>query len=901
MPEDKDTRVAIQELRQSVLESGYFDPGLFQRSHALEPYKPPTAPKIEGILKAQKIAQGQLEYLASFITEHVIKSVLILESRIREPSVFDELRQFMEQCLTATADFRRIKELATVYGDLLAVYILVLHRCGAPGRQSPILKMILRNLARHKAAEIDPSRLYGSFSELENKVTISLVAKRYAVYLLATRGFTVLLRSEITFRQFGTSPEELALQVINLLLKNGIKLAEVTDLVCGGGDMGTLPDGIYVLTEKVREESWKRLQNSSLNRGPLVTWELRKLLRAQSPKQKIHASVCSPLTFSTLAAHHMNSLFREESRELELSLKGYVKITPLKATGALLSEIEKINPESLNLLVMTLDELFACVVRKIGSRTVREMAAQEANKMLVDFDFGKICEYLKREDFVIPPHFRLASREIGTGVKEMCELIMIVESGKISPSLSDNLMYVVDSYARQVATVLEMASAGKPQERPDFILVTSTRARDLYFLKLFTKIRSMVDSSSTPIMCLDSLEYEYLTANHLFEMYVNPDRRDRRLHITVEARSMKHALQVLGSRPGGQKAFSFSGLLEEVTSAIADGALKPANLVLVGADNEDALLAVSEAKEQGLLGRLAFIGDPDEVISAIERARIPISPGLDPSVELIHTDPLAIDADSKKKSMAEAFGHFIRGNQDFIVIKGSIDTAALLHKALSIYRTDSDSPGSDQHSGRKMATSSALFALPDGRFFALSDAGVNPIFRNAEALLQAIENQVELVRKVVEPTVMLKLAIITAVEKVTSAIPATLLAAETQEKARDLEKRYGPLIVEGPLSFDLATVPDSALEKHYDGQIRGDANCLMATDINTANVLYKMMSRTMGSLGLVVDNGAIITAGPNTVPIVLTSRGDTARTKFNSILLALAYASKKTNMATNAR
>ena len=68
----------------------------------------------------------------------------------------------------------------------------------------------------------------------------------------------------------------------------------------------------------------------------------------------------------------------------------------------------------------------------------------------------------------------------------------------------------------------------------------------------------------------------------------------------------------------------------------------------------------------------------------------------------------------------------------------------------------------------------------------------------------------------------------------------------------------------------------------------------MATDINTANVIYKMLSKTMGSLGLIVDDGAIITAGPGTIPIVLTSRGDTAQTKFNSILLALAYTSKKT-------
>ena len=146
-----------------------------------------------------------------------------------------------------------------------------------------------------------------------------------------------------------------------------------------------------------------------------------------------------------------------------------------------------------------------------------------------------------------------------------------------------------------------------------------------------------------------------------------------------------------------------------------------------------------------------------------------------------------------------------------------------------------------------------------------------------------------MVRTVINPQQLLKVAIITAVEKETKAIPATLLAAESERKAKDLEERYGPLIVEGPLSFDLATVPEVAEEKQYHGRIMGDANCLVATDINTANVLYKMLSKTMGTLGLMVENGSIITAGPGTVPIVLTSRGDTASTKFNSILLAMAY------------
>jgi phosphate butyryltransferase len=251
-----------------------------------------------------------------------------------------------------------------------------------------------------------------------------------------------------------------------------------------------------------------------------------------------------------------------------------------------------------------------------------------------------------------------------------------------------------------------------------------------------------------------------------------------------------------------------------------------------------------------------------------------------------------VDPNSKKKSLENTFREFINSSPEFIVVKGSVDTATLLHVALSVYKKTGGEDGEKPETRGRLASSTAIFVLPDGRFFALSDAAVNPSFRSADQLLHAIENQMDVVRKLVQPGMLLKAAIITAVEKETSAIPATLLAAETTKKVGMLEAQYGPLILEGPLSFDLATVPDVVTEKNYEGKIRGDANCLIATEINTANVLYKMLSKTMGSLGLMVDNGAIITAGPGTVPIVLTSRGDTAQTKFNSILLALAYVSR---------
>ena len=894
---EKDNRIdlGIGAIREALSDSGYFAPGSFTVPEVVRPDHGEARSTMDDAIRMARAAGRDLTEMATYFHDKVINPIFALEPQISDPKHFDGLRRLLERLLAATENLRKekehVRELVTFHARLVAVYLLILYRCGSPGHQSPIMWMIFRNIARRKATELGARQIDQLLPGLASAVTIAMIAKRYAVYVMAARGNRLLFRAEIDFRTHGTSPEQLALQITKLLVENSVKLGEVTDLVCAGGDLGTLPDGTYVLTEKVRNESWKRLPNSSLNRGALVAWELLKVLKSQRNHGGVNASLCSPLSFSTLSAQDMDAAFREGEFELSRSLKGLVKVTPLKSAAALISEIEGINPETMNLVVMTLDDLFASVVKKTGPRIIRELAAQDANKILTSFDFAKIINRLEQENFAIPPHFRLASRDRGTGVGEICELLMIAESDKVSSSLARSLMYVVDSYARQVAMVLQMVCAGIPEERPHFIVVTSMRAVEPHFRQLFGKIRDRIDIPFTPVICLDSFEHEYLIANHLFELYVN-SRSDMRLQIGVEAASMRQALKVLGSSGGQASAFSFGSLLDEVTGDISDGTVKPAHVVLVGADNEDALMAAGEAKEQGLIDVLTLIGDPEDITSAVERSKAPLSLGSDGAIKIIRIDPLATDLDSKKKSMAKIFRGFIERNPDCIIMKGSLDTPLILHEALSIYKSEPESGMSEKPAKRRSASHTALFVLPNGRFFALSDAGVNPSFRDADALVRVIENQADVLRRAVDPTRVFKIAIITAVEKETPAIPATLLAAEAMSRAERLQDRYGPLIVEGPLSFDLATEPEAAEEKHYSGQIRGDADCLVATDINTANVLYKMLSKTMGSLGLMVDNGGIITAGPGTVPIVLTSRGDTARTKLNSILLALAYTSR---------
>lgn len=877
----------LNEIRSSLVEMGYVDPHTFGETQEVLPETATRVSRIEAALKAAEEARRELGAISDFLRYRVVERILEMDRWVGDVRDWDNLRSLVEAILASVDRFKREPGFVAVYADLLAAYLFVLYRCGSEGRESPLMRLILSNIARRKAVDLSPTQLEKEIEQLDDRVTVGIISKRYAVYVLVTRGLKVLFRSEIDYHSHGTAAEGLALQITNQLVRHGVSLGAVTDIVCSGGDLGALPDGIYVLDEQIRDESLKRLEGSSLNRGAPVACALRDLLRHQNAGKPINLSLAGPLSFTTLDPDQMSSFLRVESLELKRMIKGYVKVTPLKSMAALLSETQRIKQDNLNLVVMTLDELFASMARKSGPRIVRELAKQDANESLNKFDFGKIIQALEKEGFQVPEHFRLSSREIGTGVKEICELLMIVDSGRISDGLQQGLRHVVDTYAQKVASVIEMASTGAPSERPHFVVITSMMALDPHFQTLFAKIRNRIENPYTPIMCMDSLEHEYLIANHLFEMYVSPSKGRGRLVFSVERNSLRQAIQVLEASVYDQPIFSFEGMLDRIMGRISEGSLSPGNLVLVGAENEDALAAVAHAKEFGLIRRVVLIGEPREIRDAIERTKIGLDPDSDNDVEVHAIDPLATDFESKKNAVADEFERFLADNRDFIVMKGSLNTADVLRKALSIYKSED----AQDNAPRKIASHTSLFVLPDGRFFALSDAAVNPGFRNPEKLVRVIENQVDVVRKVLDPKITLKVAIITAVEKRTSAIPATNLAAQAEELSDALIDRYGPMVVEGPLSFDLATVPGVAEEKHYQGKIMGDANCLVATDINTANVLYKMLSKTMGSLGLMVDSGSIITAGPGTVPIVLTSRGDTAETKFNSILLGLGYCS----------
>jgi phosphate butyryltransferase len=122
-----------------------------------------------------------------------------------------------------------------------------------------------------------------------------------------------------------------------------------------------------------------------------------------------------------------------------------------------------------------------------------------------------------------------------------------------------------------------------------------------------------------------------------------------------------------------------------------------------------------------------------------------------------------------------------------------------------------------------------------------------------------------------------KVALVAATEQVLPSMPACVDAAEIA--AMGAHGEFGDAFVEGPFGLDLAIDPESAAIKGVKTPVAGDADGLVFSSIEVGNVFYKVNTRLAGA-----ELGAMVTGAR--VPCVLTSRGDSAKTKTYSIALA---------------
>jgi phosphate acetyltransferase len=166
----------------------------------------------------------------------------------------------------------------------------------------------------------------------------------------------------------------------------------------------------------------------------------------------------------------------------------------------------------------------------------------------------------------------------------------------------------------------------------------------------------------------------------------------------------------------------------------------------------------------------------------------------------------------------------------------------------------------------------------------------------AIAIAPTLEEKADICQNAIDLAIVLgvarpKVAILAAVETVSSRMPATIDAACLCKMAERGQIRGG--VLDGPLAFDNAISKEAAATKGIVSEVAGDPDILIAPDLEAGNILAKQLTflANADSAGLVL--GA-------KVPVILTSRADSVRARIASCAVAKLVAHARRQGAASA-
>jgi phosphate acetyltransferase len=260
-------------------------------------------------------------------------------------------------------------------------------------------------------------------------------------------------------------------------------------------------------------------------------------------------------------------------------------------------------------------------------------------------------------------------------------------------------------------------------------------------------------------------------------------------------------------------------------------------------------------------------------------------------------EPILVGPESKIRAVAEEFGIDLHGVR-IVNARHSHDSAAI---AVSLVRTgDAEalmkgslhtdelmsevvSRATGLRTSRRMSHVFLMEVPTYHRPILITDAAIN-IAPTLEDKIHIIQNAIDLAHIIGIPEP--KVAILSAVETVNPKIQSTLDAAALCKMADRGQITGG--ILDGPLAFDNAISIVAAKTKGIKSAVAGHAEILVVPDLESGNMLAKQLEYLANALtaGIVLGTQ---------VPIVLTSRADSAETRTASCVIAalVAHAYRK--------
>ncbi|MCX7736327.1 MAG: bifunctional enoyl-CoA hydratase/phosphate acetyltransferase [Candidatus Kapabacteria bacterium] len=282
---------------------------------------------------------------------------------------------------------------------------------------------------------------------------------------------------------------------------------------------------------------------------------------------------------------------------------------------------------------------------------------------------------------------------------------------------------------------------------------------------------------------------------------------------------------------------------------------KKKKLVVAAAEDEPVLSAISEATKENIIEPI-LVGNVKKIENIASELNFSLK-----GIEIINEENPAISC--------RIAVNLIREDKAQILMKGLVGTADYLRAIL------------DKENGLRkgdLLSHIGFFELKSyHKILALTDAAQN-IAPSLEEKVSIINNSVDFLRRLgIEKP---KVACVAAVETVTTKMQATVDAALLSIMNR--RNQIKGCIIDGPLGFDNAISAEAAHHKGIISEVAGDVDLILTPDIQSGNVLYKSFTYMAGGTVAAVILGA-------TVPVILTSRADTDRSKLTSIALAACY------------
>jgi len=283
---------------------------------------------------------------------------------------------------------------------------------------------------------------------------------------------------------------------------------------------------------------------------------------------------------------------------------------------------------------------------------------------------------------------------------------------------------------------------------------------------------------------------------------------------------------------------------------------EPIPCAIVHPCDKDSLMGAIEAARRGFIIPV-LVGPEDKIRAAAQEAQIDLGP--------YRIVPAAYSHESAQKAVELA-----RTGEVEALMKGSLHTDEIMGAIVPT--------AAGLRTSRRISHAFVMDVATYPKMFIMTDAAVN-IFPDLEVKRDIVQNAIDLSHAL--GLAMPKVGILSAVEVINSKIPSTLDAAALCKMADRGQITGG--ILDGPLAFDNAISAHAAKIKGINSPVSGDVDILLAPDLEAANMLFKQLTYLSGA------EGAGIVLGTR-IPVVLTSRADSVRTRLASVAVMVQVA-----------